>query len=317
MNKFNWNSNLYLWRPEKKIKNRIRIMPGPEDSKGNWVMRVDIHVIDTRYQRYQRYICNRQLFNVSCKLCNMKKRLKRQDKPKEAEKIALRRYGFLNIIDRAREAEGVKVWMAPISAWNRIRYFHFREDNRIEYFDTPPDEKRNQGRWRYGHDSNVFYDPEEEPLHMYYVEPNRFGDKPTPLGTEEQREIWASQVLPLLPENYYDPLEFKDKELKLLEKRIAELVSHEEFMAYIQTPEYKAELERKREKEERKKVEEEQAKIEQKKYFEELRKKIRKELLSGELSWSEFHEYHLGDFFSSKETEELGKEVEEQKEKKG
>jgi len=202
----------------------------------------------------------------------MKKRLKRQDKPKEAGKIVLRRYGFLNIIDRAREAEGVKVWMAPISACNQIKYFYFREDNHIEYFDTPPDEKRNQDRWRYGHDSNVFYDPEEEPLHMYYVEPNRFGDKPTPLGTEEQREIWASQVLPLLPENYYDPVELKDKELKLLEKGIAELVSHEEFMAYIQTPEHEAKLERRREEEKRKKVEEEARKKEIKKVYTERRK---------------------------------------------
>ena len=300
MNKFNWNSRENLWRPKEKIKNRIRIMPW--DSKGNWEMRVDIHVIDTRYQRYQRYICNRQLFNVSCKLCNMKKRLKRQDKPKEAEKIVLRRYTFLNIIDREREAEGVKVWMAPISAWSRISFHLFNEDSDVSFFDTPPNEERGWKCWSYGQDLNVIYDPEEEPIRMYSVQPLFF--ESTPLGTEEQREIWASQVLPLLPENYYDPVELKDKELKLLEKGIAELVSHEEFMAYIRTPEHEAELERRREEEKRKRVEEEQAKIERKKYFEEISEKMKEDIKTGQFDPYAFNREHGCDLIIEYDLEE-------------
>ena len=53
MDKTNWNSRLYLWRPEKKIKNRIRIMPEPEGAKAKWWMRVDIHVVHTIYERLE------------------------------------------------------------------------------------------------------------------------------------------------------------------------------------------------------------------------------------------------------------------------
>lgn len=271
MDKTNWNSRLYLWRPEKKIKNRIRIMPEPEGAKAKWWMRVDIHVVHTIYER-QQFICNKQLFDLSCKLCNMKKRLKRQDKLKEAEEIVLRRYSFLNIIGREREAEGVKVWMAPISAWNWISRHYFKEENPVEYFDTPPNEERGREYWRYGHDLNVFYRPNQEPFLMYYVEPPHFDDEPTPLGTEEQREIWASEVLPLLPENYYDPIELKDEELKLLEEGIVKLVSWEEFRAYMQTPEYEAEMAAMRDEKERKKVEEEARKKEIKKLYTKWRK---------------------------------------------
>jgi len=232
----------------------------------------------------------------------MKKRLKRQDKPKEAEKIVLRRYTFLNIIDREREAEGVKVWMAPISAWSRISFHLFNEDSDVSFFDTPPNEERGWKCWSYGQDLNVIYDPEEEPIRMYSVQPLFF--ESTPLGTEEQREIWASQVLPLLPENYYDPVELKDKELKLLEKGIAELVSHEEFMAYIRTPEHEAELERRREEEKRKRVEEEQAKIERKKYFEEISEKMKEDIKTGQFDPYAFNREHGCDLIIEYDLEE-------------
>jgi len=146
---------------------------------------------------------------------------------------------------------------------------------------------------------------------MYYVDPPHRDDKPTPLGTEEQREIWASEVLPLLPENYYDPIEFKDLELKLMEKGIEDLVSHEEYIAYTQTPEYEAEMERKREEEEQKK-EEQERKAEEWKIKAE---KIRKKFLSGEMSFSELCEQQLTGCLSIKEwrqvieSGELAKEI--------
>jgi len=256
-------------------------MPKPEDSEAKWWMRVDIHVVQTIYER-QQFICNKQFFNLSCKLCNMKKRFKRQDKLKEAEKIRLRRYSFLNIIDRDREAEGVKVWMAPISAWNRIHRLYFKDYNPVEFFDTPPSKERRREPWSYGHDLSVFYYPDQEPALMYYVEPPHLDDKSTPLGTDEQREIWASEVLPLLPENYYDPIEFKDLELKLMEERIERLVSHEEYIAYTETPEYEAEMERNREEERQKKIKDEKEKVESKKRREESLKKWREKIRSGE-----------------------------------
>lgn len=131
MDKTNWNSRENLWRRKEKVENRIRIMPETEGSNAGWWMEVNIHEVRTIYQRYQHFICNKQLFNLSCKLCNMKKRFKRKGKLKEAEKIRLRKYSFLNIIDRGKKAEGVKVWMAPISAWNRIKHLCFRDEGNI------------------------------------------------------------------------------------------------------------------------------------------------------------------------------------------
>jgi len=263
INKHNWDSTGYLWKPKKKSACRIRIMPWPENSEAKWWMRVDLHVVETRYLRYQRFyrryqqfICNKQLFNLSCKLCNMKKRLKRQGNLKETEKIRLRRYSFLNIIDRDREHEGVKIWMAPISAWNKIRHHHHNEYHPVNYFDTPPDEERGWDQWSYGWDLKVFFNPEEEPRYMYTVDSPLLDYEPTPLGTEEQKKRWAAEMLPLLPENFYDPIELKGKELKLLEENIAELVSREEFVAYIRSPEYEARMERIREEKEKRKAEE-------------------------------------------------------------
>ena len=326
MNKMFWDSREYLWRRKEKTKNRIRIMPMPEDSEAKWWMRVDIHVVQTIYER-QQFICNKQLFNLSCKLCNMKKRFKRQDKLKEAEKIRLRRYSFLNIIDRDREAEGVKVWMAPISAWNRINHLYLKDYNPVEFFDTPPNKERDREPWSYGHDLSVFYYPDREPALMYYVEPPHLDDKSTPLGTDEQREIWASEVLPLLPENYYDPIEFKDLELKLMEERIERLVSHEEYIAYTETPEYEAEMERMREEERQKKIKDEKEKVESKKRLEESLGKWREMIKDGSApeefekeskkdvegcsTWDILNELFIGE----KDWDELKQELKEQLER--
>jgi len=208
MDKTNWNSREYLWQPDPHTDNRIRIVPVPRKStKATWWMRVNVHAVEI--YRTKKFVCNEQLFKKPCRLCEMKRKFSDEGKHNEAGRIGLWKYTFLNVIDRAKEDEGVKVWMAPISAWWQIKETVFHDGDASLIIDSSED-------GTYGCDLSVYYNPGEQFKRRYKVSILR-GD-PRPLGTEEQSKKWTEEVLPLKPENFFDPVE--DEEVMSLESVI-------------------------------------------------------------------------------------------------
>ena len=285
------------WYPREKGKYIIRILYEKLNLEGSWYLQVHRHHVNLKGYRSNRYVCNENMFDQRCAICEIRRKLYKEGNFKVYKRFDSFNQYAMNIVVRGRkEAEGVKIWEVPGSVLNWIL---MKQDwNR---------------RAIYNYDLIIHYDPEEtRNLRRYRVNRRR---KESPIGTEEQKQLWLSQMLELTAESLYKPVD--DINEPVLLDWAKTCVRTKEHLAWYYSGEGQAEMEAMREEKERKKVEEEQEKIERKKYFEEQRKKIRKELLSGELPWSEFQEYHLGDFFSLKETEELGKEVEEQKKKKG
>lgn len=292
------------WRPKEEGKYIIRILHKKHNLEGPWYLQVHRHYVNLKGYRSNRYVCNKNMFDQRCAICEIRRKLYKEGNFKAYKRFDSFNQYAMNILVRGRkEAEGVKIWEAPASVLNSI--FIKQDSNRRAIYD---------------YDLIIHYDPEEtRNRRRYRVNTRR---KESSIGTEEQKQLWLSQMLELTAESLYKPAD--DINEPVLLDWAKTCVRTKEHLAWYYSGEGQAEMEAvreekeaAREEEKHKRVEEEQARIEQKKYFEELRKKIRKELLSGELSWSEFWEYHLGDFFSSKETEELGKEVEEQKKKKG
>jgi hypothetical protein len=135
----------------------------------------------------------------------------------EAEKIDTWKYVFLNVIDREHEGDGVKVWMAPISAWNQIKKEVFSRGDSSLIFDSPDD-------GTHGCDLSVYYSPDATQYNLRY-KVSILQDDPRPLGTEKQEGIWAEQVLPLEPENFFSPVE--DEKVILLKSIIEKEVFKE------------------------------------------------------------------------------------------
>jgi hypothetical protein len=174
-------------------------------------MRVDIHNINI--SEAKKFVCNSQLFRKPCRLCEMKHKFSIEKKHNEAKKIELWKFTFLNIIDRANEDKGVKVWMAPISAWWQIEKAAFRNGNLSLILNSSED-------GTYGCDLSVNYDPNEQFKNRYKV--TILHNDPRPLGTEEQLKKWVEEVLPLKPENFYDVVAYK--KLKYVESSIRTFV---------------------------------------------------------------------------------------------
>jgi hypothetical protein len=211
--KTGWNSDISLWRPEAYFNNRIRIVPVPRKSKkANWWMRVNFHYIKVSEGR--RFICNNQLFKKPCKLCDLRLQFIFNHRCEEAEKIDTWKYVFLNVIDREYEDKGVKVWMAPISVWNQIKKEALSRGDSSLIFDSPDD-------GTYGCDLSVYYSPDSTQYNLRY-KVSILQDDPRPLGTEKQEGIWAEQVLPLEPENFFSPID--DEEVEYLKEEIEKAV---------------------------------------------------------------------------------------------
>ena len=212
MDKQNWHFKENLWRPTVG-ENRLRIVPAVIGSGTTaWWMRVDIHNISLVFKS-NKFVCNAQLFEKPCSLCEMRKKFEAEGEFEEAKRIGLRKYTFFNVIDRANEDEGVKVWMAPISAWWQIERAVFRGSGSSLIIDWPE-------KGTYGCDLLIYYDPNEQFKHRYKV--SILSEEPRPLGTEEQIKRWIKEVLPLKPENFYNVVD--ELETQFVESSIRALV---------------------------------------------------------------------------------------------
>lgn len=248
------------WRPKERFEYIIRIIPQKVGHKGSWFRRVNKHFVWTySHLGPEVFICNYLLFGEHCSICEFERRMQDEYGTDITKKFTFpAQQGVMNIV--VRGLEGVKVWEAPKSALKQIASIHDVDINMMRRRKLWKNVKKNA---LYECDLKVNYDRKARKWERYKVE---IGET-RPMGTEEEKQQWLGQVLELIPEVLYKPVE--DSEISVLLDEVKELMERVKREAYLESPEGQAEMEavRKekeavREEEKRKKVEEEQARIE-------------------------------------------------------
>jgi len=260
------------WRPKEKREYIIRILPQKVGHKGSWFQRVNKHFVWT-YSPLgpEVFICNYLLFGEHCSICEFERRM--QD---EYGTDITKQFTFptqqvvMNIV--VRGLEGVKVWEAPKSAFKQIASIHDVDINMMRRRKLGKNVKKNV---LFECDLKVNYDRKAREWERYKV---GIGET-RPMGTEEEKQQWLGQVLELIPEVLYKPVE--DSETSALLGEVKELMERVKREAYFKTPEGQAETERGRQEEREKREKEEKEKAEAKRRNEESRNNWREMIKDG------------------------------------
>lgn len=292
------------WYPKEEGKYIIRILPKKLNREGSWYLRVHRHYVNLEGYRFKRYVCNKSMFDQRCAICEIARKLHKEGNFKVYARFKFFRQYAMNIVVRGRkEAEGVKIWEAPNSVLNSILI-----------------KKDLNSRAIYDYDFIVHYDPEEtRNWRRYRVNMRR---KESPIGTEEQKQLWLSQMLELTAESLYKPVD--DINEPVLLDWAKTCLRTEEHLAWYYSDEGQAEMERGQQEEREKQEKEEKEKTEAKRRNEESRNKWR-EMIKDGLAAEEFEKESKKDvegcstwdilnelFIGEKDWDELRQELKEQ-----
>ena len=260
------------WRPSEG-ENIIRVLPAKVEREGSWFLRVNKHFVYTySHMKPEVFICNFQLFNKSCALCEFERRREEKRDPSVRKFFGLTQQGVVNIVVRGTEREAAKVWEAPGTAFKNMTSINRLPVSILHKRKMYRDIKENA---LYECDLKVLYKPEEKPWLRYNVDIGKI----RPMGTEEEKQQWLEQALELLPEVLYKPVE--DSETSALLGEVKELMERVKREAYFKTPEGQAEMERGQQEEREKQEKEEKEKAEAKRRNEESRNKWREMIKDG------------------------------------
>jgi len=198
-----------FWTPKEGDENLIRILPARAGSGATYHLTAGKHFIKHGPEDWELLVCMKETYGKRCLCCEKFFELWKAGEKKAASRYRVRRVGVFNIIDRSVENPSVKLYEAPRTAvWAEIVGLVAGRGRMSDIFDEF-DEEGNIVKP--GRDILIIYKPKAEPSAMYSVYPT----DPTPLGTKEEIEKWHSQIIDLLPEEIYPPIEEDVARIKL------------------------------------------------------------------------------------------------------
>jgi hypothetical protein len=195
-----------MWKPEKDIENKIRILPARGGSDASYHMKIGKHFVE-HPDRTESFICMRETYGKECPACEAYFRIREEADKKSAMPYYPKLYGVFNIINRLEENPKVKLYEAPRTmVWKKIIFINKGSIKVIDEFDE-------EGKYvQEGRDIIILFSPKAEVHNMYVVYP---GDK-APLGTKKEIEAWHGDIIDLIPEQIalYAPIDYEVAQIK-------------------------------------------------------------------------------------------------------
>jgi len=188
---FDWSEK--YWRPKSGPDgNLIRLLPARAGAKVSYHLYAAVHFIKhMEDDKIERFVCNRETYGGKCPACDEMFRLIKAKDPEGANKYRPKRFGVFNIIDREHLEDGVKLYEAPVQGvYQKIMAIISSKGRMSNLFDKFDKSGKLETP---GRDVMIVFDKNAPPQSMYSVYPT----DPTPLGTDEQMEAWASQITDL------------------------------------------------------------------------------------------------------------------------